>query len=166
MSNRKAREYQLDQEQEAAWQRTRSEPRMALSDISIYGLGQLRMQLIICPSFEGAKAWDVRANSQEWGLYHSQIVQTYPEVMLLGYERLTFESSRLSSYFERVIALSLPLTPCLGLFGLDGTNFQFAVFGDMNSSWRFKWWSDSAIYWKPLIDIFNEMVTSFSSLEE
>jgi hypothetical protein len=167
MGNRKAREYQLKQEQEADRQRINNEPRLAVSRVSAYGAGPLRMQLIVRPSFEEAKVWEVCADLKEWSLYRSRVVQTAPAVMLLGYERLPFESARLSSYFERVIALSLPLGLHLnGLGGLDGTNFQFAIFGDLSSSWRFEWWSDSPAQWKPLIDIFDEMITAFSSIGE
>ena len=81
---------------------------------------------------------------------------------MLGYERLPYEPARLSKFFEKLTAISLPLTPYINNYaGVDGTLFQLAVFGDLYSSWRFHWWEDAPPQWYLLVEIANEMVAAF-----
>jgi hypothetical protein len=166
MGNRKARELMLQQEQDSIWHRIRTEPRSATQDVHARGIGGLRMQLIVSPSFEEARAWDVRQGPEGWCLFRPRVLQGRPELQFVGYDRQEFPPERLSSYFERIIALSIPIAPDLsGYGGVDGTMHQLAVFGDMWSSWRFQWWSDSPSQWRPLVDIASEMFAAFSATE-
>lgn len=163
MGNRKARELVLQQEQESLWQRIRTEPRPATRDVFAPGIGLLRMQLIVCPSFEDASALEVRHGPQGWRLFRPRVLQSWPEVQLVGYDAVLFPADRLASYFDRVTALSLPMAPDLsGCGGCDGTMHEFAVFGDLFSSWRFRWWSQPPKQWSPLVDIASEMLSAFS----
>jgi len=94
----------------------------------------------------------------EWHLYESEVVQSSPEIQLLGYRSLTVGSDVLASYFGRVVALSLPVSPDLSSHaGVDGTTTQLAVFGDVDSGWRFQWWSESPPQWQPLVALAREM---------
>src|SRR5207237_9393550 len=113
VGNRAGRELMLQQEQDARWDRTRTEPRPATRDVFAFGIGFLRMQLIVCPSFESALAWEVREGPSGWQLFRPRVVQPWPEVHLLGYDAVPFPSERLASYFDSVTALSLPIAPVL-----------------------------------------------------
>lgn len=166
MGNRKARELMLQQEQDALWHRIRTEPRPARRDVHAFGIGLLRMQLIVCPSFEEARIWDVRDGPQGWCLFRPRVLQSRPEMQLVGYDALSFPPDRLASFFARTTALSLPLAPDLSrCAGADGTMHELAVFGDLSSSWRFHWWSDPPKQWRPLVDIASEMHEAFSAAE-
>lgn len=76
MGNRKARELILQQQQDALWHRIRTEPRSVTGDIHVSGIGQRRMQLIVCPSFADALAWEVRHGPQGWHLFRTQVLRS------------------------------------------------------------------------------------------
>lgn len=161
MGNRRAREFMRQQVEEADWERVRTEPRPASRDVHARDIGQRRLQLIVAPSFEPASAWEVR-QGREWQLFQPRVVETWPEVMLVGYAPIAFASAALAGYFERVVSLSLPLRPDLsGCSGCDGTLQELAVFADMQSAWRFQWWSRGPEQWQPLVELATEMHVAF-----
>jgi hypothetical protein len=164
MGNRKVRELMLQKQHEADWERVRTEQRSAYRDVFARGIGLLRIQLIECPSFGEGQAWEVRDGPEGWLLYHPRVVSSWPEVQLVGYDKVEFSSDRLESFFGRIVELTLPIAPDLSnCAGCDGTSYQLAVFGGLFSSWRFKWWSTPPENWRPLIDIAAEMLGAFSA---
>lgn len=163
MGNRRARAFMLQKDEDAAWERVHNEPRFATSDVHARGIGMRRLQLMILPSFEQASVWEVR-QSQDWKLYRPRVIETYPEVVVVGHEQVPFESAALVAYLERVTALNLPLRPDQsGCGGLDGISYECAVFGDLSSAWRFRWWSTSPEHWRPLVELAEEMHQAFSA---
>ena len=166
MGKRKARAFTQAQKDAADWDRARTETRPAVSDVVAPGIGLRRMQLVVCPSFCEASAWEVRQLQGDWSLFRSQVVTPWPNLMLRGYERLSIDSATLSEFFARIIKLSLPISPDLsGTGGADGTIWQLAAFGDIFSEWRFQWWSRPPARWKRLGEIAMEMAQVFSSAE-
>jgi hypothetical protein len=164
MGNRHAREFMLKQDDEAAWRRMHEEPRLAIHEVQARGIGARRLQLIVLPSFEEPLAFEVRQQVDEWQLFRSQVVESWPTLRLVGYDRLEMKSATLESYFARITALSLPLKPDLRLGGgADGVTHHLALFGNFRSEWRFQWWSTSPTEWHPLVCIANEMLQEFSS---
>src|SRR5258708_6460756 len=113
MGNRKAREFMSQQQDNAAWERVRSSARPAVCDVHAPGIGHRRLQLIVCPSFEEGQAWEIRQLEKEWSLYRSEVVESWPNVQLIDDRRIPIEPGVLSSFFSRVIALSLPIAPDL-----------------------------------------------------
>jgi len=153
----------LRQAEEADWERVRTQPRPARSDPHARGVGRRRLQLIVAPSFEQAWVWDVR-QSREWQLIRPQVVVTEAELMVVGHDVVPFAPAALATYFERVTSLTLPLRPDLsGCGGVDGTTYELAVFGDLYSEWRFRWWSDWPAQWRPVVDLAEEMHAAFTA---
>jgi hypothetical protein len=133
------------------------------ADVHIRGIGLRRLQIIAAPSFQTVSVWELR-QSREWQLICPRVVETEPALLVVGYQVVPFPSSALAAYFERVVALTLPLRPDLsGLGGADGTLYEFAIFGDLNSEWRFKWWSDWPEQWRPLITLAADMHAAFAT---
>jgi hypothetical protein len=100
-----------------------------------------------------------------WGLYTSTVVgQWYPgPLRVQGYEPVTFPSERLRGFFDRLVALSVPITPHLNnMGGLDGTVTQLTLFGDLHSRVKFQWWSDPPPGWAPLVRVAKEMIEAFT----
>lgn len=136
----------------AEWSRACSEPRRIDHPLFAVGLGIRRLQIVVCPSFEPGRAWEVR-QSGDWALYASTVVSEEWEPALIGYERVSFSSERLAALFGDLISTSLPLAPDLsGGGGLDGTRYELAVFGDLSSEWRLQWWSKWPVSWSPVIE--------------
>lgn len=161
MGNRRAREFQKQQVDQADRERIRTEPRPAIQNVHARGIGRRRLQLLVLPSFQEGMAWEVR-EAEDWRLARSQVVETEPEVMLLGYESIPFASEELASYFERTASLTLPLRPDQGEGGgCDGTLYELALFGAGFSAWRFQWWSVWPEPWRPLVELAAEMETAF-----
>ena len=163
MGNRRVREFMLRQAEEAEWERVRTEPRSVLADVHARGIGLRRLQLVIAPSFEPAAVWEVR-QGREWQLVRPQVVGKDPELLVVGHEVVTFASAALAAYFERVSAIQLPLRPDTGgCCGCDGTTYEFAVFGEGFSGWRFRWWSSWPEQWRPLVELAEEMDAAFTA---
>jgi len=168
MGNRRAREFAKKQADEASkladeaeWNRVQYEPRPYQPEFHVRGLGLRRLQLVEQPSFEEAAVFELRQVDDDWRLYRSRFVELSD--MVLGYQRLELDSRTLRAMFARVTSLTLPLMPFLiNSGGADGTLFELAVFGDLHSEWRFRWWSDSPPQWKPLVDAADEMLEAFS----
>jgi hypothetical protein len=165
MGNRKARELMLKDEQAAQWERIRTEPRHLTSDVYIRGIGIRRIQLIVYPSFEPVFVWDVREGPEGWRLFRPRALE--PESGLVtGYDEIPFATDRLSSFFEKVTGITLPIAPDLSSTGgADGTEYELSVTGDLGTSWRFRWWSQAPNHWRPLVEITNEMIVAFSKAE-
>lgn len=165
MGNPKSRAFMLQQAADAAWEHIRTEARPASRDVSAGGIGHLRMQLIVCPAFEESQAWEVRQGQDDWWLFRPRVVKSWPDVQLIGYDPVPFDTAVLASFFCRVTELSLPICPDLsGYAGCDGTTYQFAVFGDRYSAWRFQWWTNYPPQWQPLVDIANDMLRAFEAV--
>ena len=99
VGNRKAREFMLQQEHAARIaeeERARTRPRAPGFDSHTGGIGLLRLQLIVLPSFEDTHAWEIRQDQQQWCLCKPQVVQPGPE--LVGYDQVPFESNRLQEF--------------------------------------------------------------------
>jgi len=166
MGNRQAREFMLRQQEAADWERVRTEDRPATCDVSAPGIGARRLQLIVCPSFSKWHAWEVRSRQTDWWLFRSKIITPWPDVRLVGYDPLPIDSEVLSSFYSRIVGLTLSIAPALSnRSGLDGTVTQLAVFGDLFSEWRFQWWSQPPEQWRSLVNIASEMLTVFSEAE-
>jgi hypothetical protein len=164
MGNKRAREFALQQQDALDWEHARTVPRPATADVHARGIGARRLQLIVCPAFGESRAWEVRQSEDEWRLYESDVDESWPLVQLVGYRTVKISSPLLAAYFQRVVALSLPVAPDLSRrAGADGTTTQLAVFGDLYSEWRFQWWSQSPAHWQPLVDLALEMSESFSA---
>lgn len=163
MGNRRVREFMLRQAEEARWERVRTEPRPVHADAHARGIGMRRLQLVIAPSFEPAAVWEVR-QGREWQLVRPRVVGTEPELLVVGHEVVPFASAALAAYFERLCSIDLPLCPNLsGNGGADGTTHELAIFGDLYSSWRFRWWSDWPEQWRPLVELAEEMHAAFTA---
>ncbi len=164
MANQRARQLAIEQQSAKEWDAIRTSTRSATDDVNVRGIGFRRLQVIVCPSFEDSRAWEVRQLEDEWWLYESDVVQSRPTIQLVGYNLISMDWEVLASFFKRIVSLSIPVSPDLsGGGGLDGKVIQLAVFGDLYSEWRFQWWSQSPTHWKPLIDLANEMIESFSA---
>lgn len=154
----------------ADWEQLQVTPRDPYGRVCFPGIGILRVQLVIEPSFEEGFSWDIRVRDPEWRLFRSTIPRlnehnVHEGIKLLGYEELGIESDILRAYFDKLRSLTLPIAPLFnGMGGLDGTSFQLALFGDPHAQVRFQWWSDPPPQWEPLIEIANEMIVRFLKL--
>jgi hypothetical protein len=153
----------LKQAQEADWERIRTEPRPAHGDAYAHGMGRRRLQLIVAPSFGDTSVWEVH-QPQEWQLVRPRVVKTSPELIVVGHALVRFAPSVLSAYFERIVAMTIPVRPDLsGHGGVDGTMYELAVFGDLSSACRFQWWEEGPEQWQPLVELAVEMHAAFTA---
>jgi len=160
-------------------------------DVHVYGIGIKRVQLLYAPGFESGYSWDIREQGAgtatvtsipadgesagtfrqpdaeaEFTLYRSEIITSHPCYTVQGYQRLDYPSKRLQDFFVRLRSLSLPISPLYtGYGGADGIYYELALYGDLNSSLRFTWWSESPEQWKEVVAIGEEMVKEFRQAE-
>jgi hypothetical protein len=164
MHNRKSREFMMQQEAAADWDRVVNQPRSAIADVHARGIGHRRLQLIVCPSFESAMGWEVRQLDEEWSSFRSDVVSDWPIIELVGYDRVAIDSDVLASLYNRSASLSLPIPFAdSDTAYLDGTGYQLAIFGESFCECRFQWWSDPPANWKPLADVAEEAIFLFTA---
>jgi hypothetical protein len=159
----RSRELRKEQDRQASWDRLRTVPWSPFDPHGAIGSGTLRIQLIHLPSFSTPVFWEVCQLQAQWLLYSSKVVeQGWPTLRVQGYEPTPFDSALLRSFFDRLTSLALPIAPDLSnMSGLDGETTHLALFGDLHSHVRFKWWSDYPPAWKPLVAIADEMLKAF-----
>ena len=165
MGNRKSREFRLEQERQASWDRLRAAPWNPHGHARAFGSGQERVQLVRLPSFSPPGFREVCQRGEEWLLYTATVVDhDGSAVTVRGYEPVDFPARRLKAFFDCLVILSVPLTPHLNYMGgADGTVTQLAIFGDMWSQVRFQWWSDPPPGWSPLVEVAEEMLAAFGA---
>ena len=167
MGKQRARQLVIEQQNAKDWDVARSATRAAADDVHVRGIGFRRLQVISCPSFDKSRAWEVRQLDDKWSLYESNVAESWPMIQLVGYNLVSNSSTVFASLFSRLAALTIPLSPDLsGMGGLDGTMTQLSIFGDLYSAWRFQWWSQSPVLWKPLVELANEMIDTFSEMSQ
>src|SRR4051794_6860498 len=103
MGNRRSREFRLEQDREASWQRLRSAPWRADSFGRAFGSGAQRVQLVRLPSFSPPAFFEVCQRDAEWLLYTSTVVDADPYALTVhGYEPVEFDGKRLKDFFDRL----------------------------------------------------------------
>ena len=172
MGNRRAREFMIQAERRAVWERLQTRPRDLTEDLSFPKIGIRRVQLVFAPSIRPGFAWDIRVQGDtEWWLFRSRFAEPTKESVgeshrLFAYDQLDVPGEALRAYLEQLTALTLPIGLLLnGLCGADGTSVHLALFGDMHSEIRFRWWTESPPQWAPVIGIANEMIERFLKLQ-
>lgn len=167
VGNRQAREFRLEQDRLARLaeeEQRLTQPRPSGSLLHLMSIGSLRLQLIVLPSFEEPRAWEIRQKQQHWGLFRSRVIESGSQ--LIGCDPVSFDTLRLQEFFRRITTLSLPLGPDIdGFGGADGSLYQLAVFGDIYAEFRFQWWSVPPPSWQSLVNIANEMIEAFLMAE-
>lgn len=162
-NNTKSRESLLKHLDEADWHYLQNEPRLATDAVQARGIGVRRLQLVYLPSWVDPAAFEVRQLDNEWRLFSSRVVETWPLVRLLGYDQVPLDSAALAMLFARVTAVSMPIGPDLtGSHGYDGDKYHLTIFGDLFSECRFQWWSDFPPQWQPLMETTREMLKAFA----
>jgi len=163
MGNRHAREHSKQQDREASWDRLRSTPWQPFETRRAFDSGKPRVQIIRIPTFSKPVFWELCQRDSKWVLYPATIVErSWPNLTVQGYEPVEFASERLNSHFDRLVSMSLPITPFLNnMTGADGTVTQLALLGDLWSHVRYQWWSEHPPGWSPLVQIADEMLSAF-----
>ena len=154
------------QESEAAWNRVRTEAWNPESMDRPPYTGVPRIQLIHRHSFQPGVFWEVSERADEWLLYRANVLENRARepVLVTGYEPLAISSATLSSYFKRLTQTSVVIAPYLqSVGGLDGELFRLVLVGNLSSRVQFDWWSDPPPQWLPIVEIVNEMLTTFQA---
>lgn len=151
-----------------AWKQANTIPRRVEDDAAIPGTGRRYVQVLYDPPFEhDGWSWELTKPEGGWRVFRSRVVIPGPpwHLHLLGYDELEAPQDELNGYFDRLRALSLPISPIYeGSQGRDGTVYQLALFGDLMSEVRFQWWSDPPSQWRPLVSIAEEMIARLQGL--
>jgi hypothetical protein len=153
--------------EEQGWERAHFRPRALVDDVLIPGIGRLRLQLAFDGTYEPGACWDIRQREAEWRIFRSEVtgVAVGDLPLLLGYEELDAPGELLRGYFDRLRALAMPVGPPVGVqSGRDGTVYHLALFGDLLSNVRYRWWQEGPAQWRPLIAIADEMIQVFRRL--
>jgi hypothetical protein len=160
----RSREYLNREEHLANMRRAKMECRGITEDVQIAGIGLRRIQIAHMPSFFDGSSWDVRQLGEDWFLYRSTIQEDTNS--LIGYDRLLSDPGRLKEIFDSLCSIEMPIAPDLsGMGGCDGESFELAIYGDMFSSIRVRWWCDPRAQWQKLATTATDMIKYFNSLE-
>ena len=168
MGNKKAREMQKRREVLDEIRNAQSIPRTVDQHVGWRGSGSRVLQVVCSPSFEPGWAWEVRRLDDDYKIYRSKIApESQHDIQLVGYSGLDVPSDKLRSFWSSVCSLAVNVAPLYNeLAGADGVSYQLAIFGDMQSSVRFSWWSEYPSEWTPLVDVTNQMIELFKGASE
>jgi hypothetical protein len=161
MGNKLAREYQKRAANEADWKRAQTERRPFFKDVRASGIGERRLTIIHCPSFEQGYGWDLREIDDRLRLYRSRVCPGAN--MLVGYDLLQFSSKSLREYLARLHAIKISLDP-VGRVGLDGTTFHLSLQKGW-SSIQLSWWEEPQEDWGEIASITAEMIGQFAAAQ-
>jgi hypothetical protein len=160
----RSREYLIREEHLANIRKAKMECRGITEDVHIAGIGLRRIQIAHMPSFFDGCSWDVRQLGEDWFLYRSTIQEATNS--LIGYDRLLSDPCRLKDMFNNLCSIEMLIAPDLsGMGGCDGESFELAIYGDMSSSIRIRWWCDPPARWQKLTTTATDMIAYFKSLE-
>jgi hypothetical protein len=109
MGNRKAREFAKEQCDQKMWDDLKLKPWSPYQRGRARGSGSPRIQIIQVPAFTAGEFWEICELNSKWILYGAAVVQKRDPVKALGYERMDCSSEVLSSYWNRLGQLSIPL---------------------------------------------------------
>jgi hypothetical protein len=160
LANERAREFQKLKALADARKNARTVPRNFDNLVSIPGIGIRRAQVIMTPSFSPGAAWEIRERRETLRLYRSEVVlHLGREWKLLGYDEVELSSSELRLYLDRLWKIEIPAGPSLnGMSGVDGVSYELALFGDLQSEIRLRWWMEGPEEWQPVIGVVMGMI--------
>lgn len=167
MGSRESREFRKREALRLEWERARNEARSLTADLTVQGIGLRRFQVAFEPSFEPGLCWEGRVLDTDWRLFRSEVIDRgrdgFP--IVVGYEEVEVPCGDLRGWFGRIAALTVPIDlPFVGQAGLDGTRYHLAIYGDYFSEVRLQWWSGLPSCWRPVINLIEETVETFSRL--
>src|SRR5689334_213702 len=142
-------------------------------------VGVMRLfQILILPSFTPSIGWEICRKVTRRGetVYFAvnslwQIEKDFQKFESSDNRRLslrdwhpTIEISSfeiagdiVESFFEKLQTISIPTYTNTGIFGCDGTHFEFS-FGHHFHSVKFAWWEDPPMEWKQLGDAVKDFL--------
>ncbi|MDJ1503041.1 hypothetical protein [Xanthocytophaga agilis] len=122
-----------------------SSPRPIDEDLSIRGIGQLKVQILYMPPFEINYIWDIRQEEetgiQTYSLYENVLISR--KTIAPGYKKILIPAVQLTQLLEKIYATSIPfrITPMNGV-GLDGTLYGIHIFENFFRTIKVSWWEE------------------------
>ena len=146
-------------------------------------VGVMRLfQILILPSFTPSVGWEIcrkvsRSGETKFFAVHScwQIEEDfkkfetpvdrlqYPRELSPTIETISFEITGeiVESFFDKLKSIAIPTYTNTGIFGCDGTHFEFS-FGHSFLSAKYAWWEDPPSEWKQLGDAVLDFLEKLS----
>lgn len=154
------RKMEFDKEVKEAISKTRHK----YETISWRGIGLRKLQIIIEPSFKTSLGWDIRSQNNKLVLYEYEIDSEQNSIKP-GYYLLNSEESKLEElmkcFYNTPIFLHMPPIS----IGLDGTNYEVALFTGFQSI-RLKWWEETHENWFKVMELTKSAIEYFKTLEK
>lgn len=127
----------------SALRRTRS----LNEDISIRGIGLLKIQLTILPSFNDGESWDFREINGLINVYKARI-NTEHQQYLEGYQVVKNASSIGEEFIEYVKSISLPISCSTKAAAIcDGTSYKVRIENGLGNKVILSWSEDPPEEW-------------------
>lgn len=135
------RRMELEQDVKQCINQTRSKHK----DISWWGIGFRKLQIVIYPSFEMNLGWDIRNQNGDFVVYEYEI-NSERDLINPGYYLLDADSSKLQAIINDFYRLSVSIFMPEMEIGCDGTSYEVALFTGFQAL-RFCWWEEPHENW-------------------
>lgn len=145
-------------------------PRHPATDIGWRGIGPRIVQVVCKDPWEPVRCWEIRdrsgldAKSMKYVVYYS-VSQSDDSDLLTGYQQMDVPSETLKNFVRRLSTVSIPIFHRMEPVAIaDGTTYEVALYGGIQSSCRLSWRGDSAPEtWREIDLLTSEMVDVFKA---
>jgi hypothetical protein len=139
-----------------------SKVRIIGEDISLRGIGLIRLQIFVCPSFSNGECWDFRDIDNEMNVYKSVVLSEngtiQPGYMKVHYgEEVTKLLSKLESIEVPIFTKHAPIGTC------DGTFYRVRFISGVDNEVSLSWNSNPPENWSVFLIFINEILEMLRS---
>jgi hypothetical protein len=154
---------------EAHKQAILSQSRSIDEDIALWGIGELKVQVVYQPPFASNYIWDIREKTEnglcQYELYESELKTR--TVIAPGYKKVGFSSEELGNLVESIYAtrVSLRIPPTVD-HGLDGTLYGLNLYQHYLRVFKLAWWEESQPELRELDALLKHYVALFKEIPD
>ncbi|MBU1219484.1 hypothetical protein KKF34_03690 [Myxococcota bacterium] len=162
MNKEEKKRIRREMEERESRRQALSKVRRIGEDISLSGVGLIRLQIFVCPSFSNGECWDFRYIDNEMNVYKSVVLSEngtiQPGYMKVHYgEKVTKLLSKLESIKVPVFTKQAPIGT------LDGTIYRVRFISGSENEVSMSWNSNPPENWSEFLTCIYEMLEMLRS---
>jgi len=127
-------------------------------DIDYQGVGLLRTQILICPSFREGECWDFREKDSEIVVYKS-VLLAEEGIVKPGYFEVEVDAEFVKVFIAKLMEFKIPtMVSQESLATADGTSYRVRITSGVENHLSLSWASTPPNEWSEFIDFITDIV--------
>lgn len=164
MNNEEKKRLRREWEEKESRKEALSRVRRIGEDIAIRGIGLIKLQILVFPSFSEGECWDFRIASGQLNVYKS-VVLSKKGVFLPGYMKVKI-SKEILEILQKFQSIQIPVILQQEDIGiLDGTSYRVCFFSSSSNIMSLSWSSNSPEAWSDVVSCVNKLLEVLRSSE-